>query len=175
MRATLGRLGCLVANAGTAGKQSFTDMSLEEWHRVLQVNLDGAFLCLREATRVLVGQRQGGSLVGVSSTSAIDGAPGQQHYAASKTALLAVMRGLAVELARHKVRCNSLLPGWTDTELLAGAKTHEKFVTATMQRTPVRRWGTLHDFETVGAFLADPSLIFHTGDSMVVDGGYTIF
>ena len=57
----------------------------------------------------------------------------------------------------------------------AGAKTHEKFVTATMGRTPGRRWGTLHDFETVGAFLADPSLIFHTWDSMVVDGGYTIF
>ena len=178
MRATLGRFGrldCLVANAGTAGKQPFTDMSLEEWHRVLQVNLDGAFLCLREAARVLVGQGQGGPLVGVSSTSAIDGAPGQEHYAASKTALLAVMRALAVELARHKVRCNSLLPGWTDTELLAGAKTHQKFVTATIGRTPVRRWGTLHDFETIGAFLADPSLIFHTGDSMVVDGGYTIF
>ena len=89
MRETLdrfGRLDCLVANAGTIGKQSFTDMSLGEWHRVLQVNLDGAFLCLREAARVLVGQGQGGSLVGVSSTSAIDGAPGQQHYAASKTA-----------------------------------------------------------------------------------------
>ena len=78
MRATLdrfGRLDCLVANAGTAGKQSFTDMSLGEWHRVLHVNLDGAFLCLREAARVLVGQGQGGSLVGVSSTSAIDGLP----------------------------------------------------------------------------------------------------
>ena len=64
MRATLGRFGrldCLVANAGTAGKQSFTDMSLGEWHRVLQVNLDGAFLCLREAARVLVRQEQGGS------------------------------------------------------------------------------------------------------------------
>jgi NAD(P)-dependent dehydrogenase (short-subunit alcohol dehydrogenase family) len=178
MRATPGRYGrldCLVANAGTAGKQSFTDMTLGEWHRVLHVNLDGTFLCLREATRVLAGQGHGGSLAGVSSTSAIDGAPGQQHYAASKTALLAVMRGLAVELARHMVRCNSLLPGWTDTELLAGAKTHEKFVTATIQRTPVRRRATLHDFETIGAFLADPSLTFHTGDSMVVDGGYTIF
>jgi NAD(P)-dependent dehydrogenase (short-subunit alcohol dehydrogenase family) len=170
-----GRLDCLVANAGTAGKQAFTDMTLGEWHRVLHVNLDGTFLCLREATRVLAGQGQGESLAGVSSTSAIDGAPGQQHYAASKTALLAVMRGLAVELARHMVRCNSLLPGWTDTELLAGAKTHEKFVTATIQRTPVRRRATLHDFETVGAFLGDPSLLFHTGDSVVVDGGYTIF
>jgi hypothetical protein len=124
---------------------------------------------------VLVRQGQRRSLVGVSSTSAIDGLPGQEHYAASKTALLAVMRALAVELARYQVRCNSLLPGWTDTELLAGAKTHEKFVTATIGRTPVRRWGTLHNFETVGAFPADPSLIFHTRDSMVVDGGYTIF
>jgi len=64
MRETLGRLGrldCLVASAGTAGRQSFTDMSLGEWHRVLQVNLDGTFLCLREAARVLVGQEQGGS------------------------------------------------------------------------------------------------------------------
>lgn len=178
MRETLdrfGRLDCLVANAATIGKQPFTDMPLGEWHRVLQVNLDGAFLCLREAARVLVGQGQGGSLVAVSSTSAIDGAPGQQHYAASKTALLAVMRALAVELARHKIRCNSLLPGWTDTELLAEAKTHETFVTATISRTPVRRWATPHDFETAGAFLADPSLLFHTGDSLVIDGGYTIF
>jgi NAD(P)-dependent dehydrogenase (short-subunit alcohol dehydrogenase family) len=85
------------------------------------------------------------------------------------------MRALAVELARHKVRCNSLLPGWTDTELLAEAKANEKFVAATTQRTPVRRWATLHDYETVGAFLADPTLVFHTGDSLVVDGGYTIF
>jgi NAD(P)-dependent dehydrogenase (short-subunit alcohol dehydrogenase family) len=178
MRETLdrfGRLDCLVANAGTAGKQRITDMSLQEWHRVLQVNLDGAFLCLREAARVLVQQGQGGSLVGVSSTSAIHGAPGQQHYAASKTALLGVMRALAVELARYQVRCNSLLPGWTDTELTAEAQTHEKFMTATLGRTPVRRWATPHDFETVGAFLADPTLTFHTGDSMVVDGGYTIF
>jgi hypothetical protein len=178
MRTTLerfGRLDCLIANAGTAGKQPITEMSLAEWHRVLQVNLDGAFLCLREAARVLVQQGQGGSLVGVSSTSAIHGAPGQEHYAASKTALLGVMRALAVELARHQVRCNSLLPGWTDTELTAVAQTHEKFMTATIGRTPVRRWATLHDFETVGAFLADPTLTFHTGDSMVVDGGYTIF
>jgi NAD(P)-dependent dehydrogenase (short-subunit alcohol dehydrogenase family) len=178
MQATLdrfGRLDCLVANAGTAGRHSFADMPLGEWHRVLQVNLDGAFLCLREAARVLVEQGQGGSLVGVSSTSAIHGAPGQQHYAASKTALLAVMRGLAVELARHKIRCNSLLPGWTDTELLTEAKTHEKFVTATISRTPARRWATPQDFETIGAFLADPALLFHTGDSMTVDGGYTIF
>ena len=178
MRETLdrfGRLDCLVANAGTARKQRVTDMLLAEWHRVLRVNLDGAFLCLREAARVLVEQGQGGSLVGVSSTSAIHGAPGQQHYAASKTALLGGRARLAVELARHQVAPQQPAAGWTDTELTAEAQTHERFMTATIGRTPVRRWATLHDFETVGAFLADPTLTFHTGDSMVVDGGYTIF
>ena len=170
-----GRLDALVANAGISERQSFVDMGLDEWHRVLRVNLDGAFLSLREGARVLVEQGDGGALVGVSSTSSVHGAPGQQHYAASKTALLGVMRSLAVELARHHVRCNSLIPGWTETELTAPARGNEKLIAATTDRTPVRRWATLHDFETVGAFLADPTITFHTGDSIVVDGGYTVF
>jgi NAD(P)-dependent dehydrogenase (short-subunit alcohol dehydrogenase family) len=178
VRATLGRYGrldCLVANAGTAGKQSFTDMTLNEWHRVLQVNLDGTFLCLREAARVLVRQGQGGSLAGVSSTSAIDGAPSQQHYAASKTALLAVMRGLAVELARHKVRCNSLLPR-LDRHRAAGRSEDAREVRDRHDRPdsgpPMGHPARLRDHRGVPR---RPSLIFHTGDSMVVDGGYTIF
>jgi NAD(P)-dependent dehydrogenase (short-subunit alcohol dehydrogenase family) len=178
MAATLsrfGRLDALVANAGISGRQPYVDMTLDEWHRVLRVNLDGVFLSLREAARVLVDQGEGGALVGVSSTSSLHGAPGQQHYAASKTAVLAIMRSLAVELARHHVRCNSLIPGWTETELTSPAREYEKFVVNTTNRTPVRRWATLHDFETVGAFLVDPTVTFHTGDSIVVDGGYTVF
>jgi NAD(P)-dependent dehydrogenase (short-subunit alcohol dehydrogenase family) len=170
-----GRLDCLVANAGTTKRSPFLEMSLEDWNHVMKVNLDGAFLCLRAAARVLVDQGEGGSLVGVSSTSAVHGAPAQEHYAASKTAMLGLMRSLAVELARYRVRCNSLIPGWTETELTAEARTHEKFLRNTTSRTPVRRWASLHDFETVGAFLADPSIDFHTGDSVVVDGGYTVF
>lgn len=178
MRSTLdrfGRLDCLVANAGTSSRQPFVEMSAEEWHEVLRTNLDGAFYCLREAARVLVGQGEGGALVGVSSTSSVHGAPGQEHYAASKTAMLALIRSLAVELARHRIRCNSLVPGWTETELTEGARQHQKFLDNTTKRTPVRRWATPHDFEAVGAFLADPTIDFHTGDSVVVDGGYTVF
>jgi len=150
-------------------------MPFAEWRNVMKVNLDGAFLCLREAARVLVRQEQGGSLVGVSSTSSIHGAPGQEHYAASKTAMLGMMRSLAVELARHRIRCNSLIPGWTETDLTASARENQKFIDNTTKRTPVRRWATPSDFETVGAFLADPTLTFHTGDNLVVDGGYTVF
>lgn len=170
-----GRLDCLVANAGTSARTPVTSMPLSEWRHVTSINLDGAFLCLRAAARQLVEQGEGGALVGVSSTSAIHGAPGQEHYAASKTAILGMMRSLSVELARHRIRCNSLLPGWTETGLTTKAMTNEKFMTNTTQRTPVRRWATPTDFETVGAFLCDPTITFHTGDSMVVDGGYTVF
>jgi len=171
----LGRLDALVANAGVSGRSPFVDMTLEEWRRVIAVNLDGAFLCLREAARVLVDQGQGGALVAVASLSSIHGAPANQHYAASKTGLLAVIRGLAVELARHGIRCNSILPGWTETEMTEEARRYEKFLVNTTNRTPIRRWGTPDDFEAIGAFLCDPTIPFHTGDAMAVDGGYSIF
>ncbi len=170
-----GRVDSLIANAGIGGGAPFPHMSLAEWRRVMAVNLDGAFLCFREASRHMIERGGGGSLVAVSSTSAIDGAPRMQHYAASKAALLAMIRGLAVELARHEIRCNSLLPGWTDTDMMAPGRENEKFVRNTVGRTPVRRWGLPSDMGPAAVFLADPTHTFHTGDSVVVDGGYTIY
>lgn len=173
--ASLGKMDALFANAGVGGFSRFVDMTLDEWRRVTSVNLDGAFLCLREAARHMVDRGEGGALVGVSSTSAIHGAPGMEHYAASKAALVAIMRGLAVELARFHIRCNAILPGWTDTDMLRPMAANEKFVRNTVSRTPVRRWGTPEDLGPAAVFLADPTVTFHTGDTLVVDGGYTIF
>jgi len=170
-----GKVDTLFANAGTYGDAAFVDMTLAEWRQVLQVNLDGTFLSLRAAARHLVERGEGGSLIAVSSTASIHGAPRKAHYAVTKTGAIALIRSLAVELARHRVRCNALLPGWTDTDLLADAKTFQKFVDNTTSRTPVRRWGTPDDFAEVAVFLADPTIAFPTGDTMVVDGGYTIF
>jgi NAD(P)-dependent dehydrogenase (short-subunit alcohol dehydrogenase family) len=171
----MGKVDSLFANAGIGGWSPFVDMTLTEWRRVQSVDLDGVFLCLREAARHLVARGEGGSLVAVSSTSAIHGAPGMQHYASAKAGILALMRGLAVELARHRIRCNSILPGWTDTEMLAPSAANERFVEATTRRTPVRRWGTPDDLGPAAVFLADPTQLFHTGDLLVVDGGYTVF
>jgi NAD(P)-dependent dehydrogenase (short-subunit alcohol dehydrogenase family) len=173
--AALGQVDAFFANAGISGGAPFAEMSLDEWRRVTSVNLDGAFLSLRAAARHMVERGEGGALVAVSSVSAIDGAPRQQHYAASKTALLGMVRGLAVELARHRIRVNGVLPGWIDTDMLAPGKAYEKFATRMIERTPVRRWGTPADLGPVAVFLADKSLEFHTGDHLVVDGGYTIF
>jgi NAD(P)-dependent dehydrogenase (short-subunit alcohol dehydrogenase family) len=171
----LGKVDALVANAGIGGFAPFTQMSLAEFRRVTAVNLDGAFLTLREAAAHMVERGEGGALVAVSSVSAIHGAPGMEHYAASKAGLLAIVRGAAVELARHQIRVNALLPGWTDTEMIAPATANQKFVDNTIRRTPMRRWGTPDDMGAAAVYLADPSNVFHTGDSIVVDGGYSIF
>jgi NAD(P)-dependent dehydrogenase (short-subunit alcohol dehydrogenase family) len=178
MEETVGRLGplsCFVANAGIADTAPFTETTLDQWHHVLRTNLDGSFLCTREAARRFVAQGSGGSMVVVGSTVSRFGAAGQAAYAVSKTGLLGLGRTLAVELARHRVRCNILIPGWTSTAMTEGGRENKKFLAATTGRTPVRRWAEPEEFEDVAAFLADPTLTFHTGNEVVVDGGYTIF
>ena len=170
-----GHVDTLFANAGIMPDSAFVDMTLAEWRGVLAVNLDGAFLSLRAAARHLVARGEGGSLVVVSSTAAMHGAPRREHYATSKAGLVGLMRSLAVELARYRIRVNALLPGWTDTDMLADAKTFQKFVDNTVARTPVRRWASPKEFAEAAVFLADPTITFHTGDTLVVDGGYTIF
>ena len=171
-----GRLDGLFANAGRGGAgKKFVDMTLEDWRGVMAVNLDGVFLTLREAAKVLIEQGEGGSLVAVSSTSAIHGAAGNEAYGTAKTGLNGLVRALAVGFARYGIRVNSLLPGWTITDLASGGYENEKFRTVTTQRTPVRRWADPSEFREIGAFLADPSITFHTGQEVTVDGGYTVF
>ena len=172
----LGRIDSCVASAGAPGYSvPFVDVSLDLWHSVLQVSLDGVFLSYREVVKQMIEQGEGGALVGVSSTSAIHGAQRNHAYASAKTALLGLTRALAVELARHKIRVNAILPGWTVTEMAQAAYDNTTFREATTRRTPVRRWAAPAEFEAVGAFLCDPAQTFHTGDSVVVDGGYTVF
>jgi len=174
--ADLGRLDGLFANAGRGGSgKSFVNTSLDEWRAVMAVNLDGVFLTLREAAKRLIEQGEGGSLVAVSSTSAIHGAAGNEAYGTAKTGLNGMMRALAVGMARHGIRVNSLLPGWTITELAAGGYANDTFRDVTTRRTPARRWADPAEYRTIGAFLADPTLTFHTGQELTVDGGYTVF
>lgn len=170
-----GRIDSVFANAGRGGSgASFVDTTLEQWRAVMATNLDGVFLTLRTAARHMI-EAGGGSLVVVSSTSAIHGAAGNEAYGTSKTALLGLVRALAVGMARHKIRVNALLPGWTLTEMAAAGYASEKFRNATVGRTPVRRWADPSEMGPAAVFLADPDSTFHTGDTITVDGGYTIF
>ncbi len=171
----LGRVDACVANAGTSGAVPFLELSAEEWRRVVTTNLDGVFFTLQAAARRMVAQGEGGALVAVSSTSAVHGAPATAHYAAAKTGVLGLVRSAAVALARYEIRVNAILPGWTITDLARGGYENDRFRDATVRRTPVRRWAEPSEFRDVGVYLCDKSQRFHTGDSIVVDGGYTIF
>jgi NAD(P)-dependent dehydrogenase (short-subunit alcohol dehydrogenase family) len=172
----LGHVDSVFANAGVFGAaQNPLDVTLSDWRRVLAVNLDGAFLTLREGAQHMIARQAGGSLVVVSSISALHGTPTHLPYAVSKSGLLGLTRALSVALARHRIRVNALLPGWTDTALLDLARSDSTFVANTVRRTPVRRWADPAEFGALAVFLADPTTTFHTGDAMVVDGGYTIF
>lgn len=171
-----GRVDSCFANAGIApGFVPFVDLDLDTWRRSMAVNLDGAMVTFQEAARHMVQRGDGGSLVAVSSTSALQGAPMNQSYSVAKTGLVALTRGLAVELARHGIRVNALLPGWVDTDMLAEGRENEKFRNNTISRTPVRRWADPAEFGEVAAYLARRDVTFHTGDELVVDGGYTKF
>ena len=171
----LGRIDICVANAGTSGLGQLQDLTLEEWRRVMAINLDGAFLTLRDCAKQMIEQSDGGAIVAISSTSAVHGAPANPHYATSKTALLGLVRSSAVGLARHGIRVNAVLPGWTRTEMAEGGYQDDRFREATTKRTPVRRWASGDDYRSLAAYLCDRSVDFHTGDTITFDGGYTVF
>jgi NAD(P)-dependent dehydrogenase (short-subunit alcohol dehydrogenase family) len=178
--AAMGRIDGCFANAGVGQKHApFHELASAEWRRVLGVNLDGAFYTLRAAARHMVERAKagdaGGRLVGMASTAAVHGAARAQAYAASKGAMLAVMRALAVELARYKVTANAILPGWIETDMTARAMGDPKFAGAVLPRIPLRRWGRKEDFAGIAVYLMSDASGYHSGDSFVIDGAYTIF
>jgi NAD(P)-dependent dehydrogenase (short-subunit alcohol dehydrogenase family) len=176
----MGRIDACFANAGVSqARSSFHELPTKEWRRVLAVNLDGAFFTLRAAARHMVERSErgdkGGRLVGMASTAAVHGAARAQAYAATKGAMVAMIRALSVEMARHGVTANSILPGWIETEMTANAVADAKFAGAVLPRIPVRRWGARQDFAGIAVYLASDASSYHTGDSFVIDGAYTIF
>jgi NAD(P)-dependent dehydrogenase (short-subunit alcohol dehydrogenase family) len=176
----MGRIDGCFANAGVSQRHGpFHELESAEWRRVMGVNLDGAFYTLRAAARHMVERAKagdaGGRLVGMASTAAVHGAARAQAYAASKGAMIAMVRALAVEYARYKVTANAILPGWIETEMTARAMGDQKFAGAVMPRIPLRRWGRKEDFAGIAVYLMSDASGYHTGDSFVIDGAYTIF
>lgn len=174
--AALGMVHSCFANAGVSGKGNMLmDMSLDEFRRVQRINVDGVFLTFRAAARHMAAHGQGGSLVATASTAAVEGAARNSHYGASKGAVTSMVRALAVELARHKIRVNSILPGWIVTEMTERSVGNQKFADAVLPRIPARRWGEIDDFGGIAAYLASDAAAYTTGEQFIIDGGYTKF
>jgi NAD(P)-dependent dehydrogenase (short-subunit alcohol dehydrogenase family) len=176
--ARLGPVHACFANAGVSGRagvESFTSMTAEEWKRVTRVNLDGAFYTLRAAARHMSEGGHGGSLVGTASLAAISGQPRGEHYAATKGGLISMVRALAVEFARNRIRANAILPGWIDTAMTEKALNWDKFRDKVLPRVPMRRWGKPEDFGAIAVYLVSDASSYHTGDTFLIDGGYSLF
>ena len=178
--AAMGRVDTVIANAGIGGgAKSFSEFPTDVYRRVLSVNLDGVFFTLREASKHMVARASagdpGGSLVGVASLAAIEGAARNEAYAATKGAVISMIKSIAVEHARYGVRANSILPGWIATDMTAGAQESKAFAEKVIPRVPARRWGEPADFGGVAVYLASDASKYHSGDSFVIDGGYSIF
>ena len=171
-----GRVDGCFANAGIGGNGTrFIEIPTEEWRRVTGVNLDGVFWTFRAAARHMVERGEGGRLVGTSSVSAIHGAPRSEPYASSKGAMIAMVRGLSVELARYGITANTIIPGWIETPMTERTFGNEVFENAVKRRIPQRRWGEGADFGGLAVYLMSNASAYHTGDDFVIDGGYTRF
>ena len=170
----LGKLDILVNNAGIAKVSYATETSLEDWQQVLDVNLTGAFLCSREAAKVMM--KTGGSIINISSVLGLIGSrlkvPG---YYAAKGGLVSLTRSLAVEWARYNIRVNAIAPGFFPTEMTKDVLSIPKLEQTLLLRTPMRRIGELDELKGPLLLLASDASSFITGQILVVDGGYTAY
>ena len=176
----MGRVDTVIANAGIGGaSRSFSEMTVETWRRVLSVNLDGVFFTCREACKHMVARAnagdRGGSVMVTASLAAIEGAARNEAYAATKGGVISMMKSIAVEHARYGVRANAILPGWIATDMTLGAQTNAAFTEKVIPRIPARRWGEPDDFGGIAVYLASDASQYHSGDTFVIDGGYSIF
>ena len=178
---TFGRVDGCFANAGIGGggRHNFIDRTEEQWRTMFATNLDGVFHAFQVAARHMTERAEGGDkfgrLVATSSLASIFGTARNEHYAATKAAINALVRALAVELARHGVTANAILPGWIKSDMTAGIMGNDKFVANVMPRIPVRRFGEPSDFGGIAVYLMSKASSYHTADTFVIDGGYTAF
>ena len=177
--AAMGRLDFVAANAGIGAGAPFTEITADIWRRVMAVNLEGVVWTFREACRHMTERGRagdpGGSLVVTSSVSAVHGAPRNEAYASTKGAVISMVRGLAVEFGRKGIRANAILPGWIRSDMTMGAQNSPVFNDKVIGRVPAGRWGEPEDFAGVAVYLASDASRYHSGDTFVIDGGYTVF
>ena len=175
-----GRLDILVNNAGIFSPTSFLDASAEEWDRVVRVNLYGAVSCARAAARAMVAGGRGGRIINVSSIHAYRAEPLSSNYDVSKGGMDQLTRTLAVELAPHGIRVNSIAPGFVDTSMAVvdGANELEspwfKEIYMERRKIPLARAAGPEEVAPPALFLASDESSYITGHVLVVDGGLSV-
>jgi NAD(P)-dependent dehydrogenase (short-subunit alcohol dehydrogenase family) len=148
----------------------------ELYREMFAVHMDGTYWTIKEACQQFISQaeagRPGGSIVAISSLAADFGAARLHAYAASKGGVGALVRSIAVEMARYGVRANIIVPGWIETDLSATLR--EVVADKALNRIPARRWGQPEELGGIAVYLASEASSYHSGDTIVIDGGYSV-
>lgn len=166
--ALYGKIDIVVNNAGITKDNLLMRMSLEDWQKVIKINLDSAFNLTKAVMRPMLKQRHG-SIINMSSVVGLKGNAGQANYASSKAGLLGFTKSVALELGSRNIRCNAIAPGFIETEMTK--KLDEKVVEEWRQSIPLRRGGTPQDIANACLFLGSDLSSYVTGQVLSVDGG----
>jgi 2-hydroxycyclohexanecarboxyl-CoA dehydrogenase len=172
IRAQLGSVTVLVNAAGLDGFKRFTDITFDEWQKVVDVNLNGVFHCIQAVLPDMV-DAGWGRIVNISSSSTHSGTPYMSHYVAAKSAVNGLTKSLALEYGPAGITVNAVPPGFIDTPMLRNAEARGRLgdVQATIDATPVRRIGRPEDIAAACAFLISEEAGYITGQILGVNGG----
>jgi NAD(P)-dependent dehydrogenase (short-subunit alcohol dehydrogenase family) len=167
------------SNAGVNSPEDHPEMSLEEWNRVIGINLTGSFLVNQAAGRIMIKSGRGGSIINTASMSgmvvneAFGTSPAGIAYCVSKAGILQLTRFLAVSWVKNKIRVNAISPGYIDTPINAGMP--KPVFDYMNSRVPMGRQGDVEELQGIVVYLASDASSYTTGTNIVIDGGYTVW
>ena len=167
------KVDILVNNAGIS-QLSYTateDLPIEEWDKIIAINLRGTFLCCKHVGKQMIGSG-GGSIINISTTAGITGVPRAPAYSASKAGIILLTKSLALEWVRYHIRVNAIAPHYLETELTKGLRASEKVYDGLVKQIPMRRFAKPEEIVGTVLLLSSPASSYITGTVMVVDGGY---
>jgi len=166
-----GRLDIFVNNAGIEKNFAFVDYPLEEWQKIMAVNLTGPFLCSQAAAKQMIAQGGGGRIINISSIHEDLPMPTNAPYCASKGGLRMLMRTIAVELAPHQITVNNIGPGAIYTPIDKDVESDAKLNDQILAEIPMGRWGKPEEVAHLAVYLASDDAAYVTGSTHFIDGG----
>jgi len=166
-----GRLDIFVNNAGIEFKHPFTEFPIDQWNKIIAVNLTGPFLCAQAAAKQMIAQGGGGRIINISSVHQDLPMPTNAPYCASKGGLRMLMRTIAVELGPHAITVNNIGPGAVFTPIDADIEANPQLEAQLMAEIPLGRWGKPEEIANLAVFLASDDAGYITGSTYYIDGG----